>query len=542
MDTSLHYTSVNHANCLVSTINNLRRGGKLCDIVISAGDVRIPAHRLVLAAASPYFGPLLELAHSSPSNGMPTEIRLHDIDAAAIEQIIEFCYTSTICVTEDNVWCLLPTATRLQMSELCTLCSDFLHSLLSPDTCMRTYAVAYHCGLTELVTEVVKMLKDSLDKVIQSDGFCEMSIEELSTALTTLPSAVVGHRDMVRAIRCWVQHDSETRKCHASQLAQAFPGLVSRLKEFLPEIPLFQPSDDSGTPEPDQKILRYEAGREDDGADSPAGDEHDGISSPPLCLVCGEIFRSEQELSQHKHDCTEALLKESGEVLENGFPDSPSDSLDGGEEDSSGIPSRRDQHVCQLCYKAFADKKSLGKHMRTHSQNGFSCSSCNKRYSTRSHLLGHMRLHSSTHSPFACDYCRHPFSSYCALKVHMRGHKGARPFSCPTCGQHFAKNIHLKRHISTHTGIKPHVCDLCAKHFSRSDHLKRHVQSIHAGQRPHACHICHKAFVRKYELNKHLQLHVRTGAMLSDATWDALPLLGQASPSPSMSLDSTDSP
>lgn len=45
-----------------------------------------------------------------------------------------------------------------------------------------------------------------------------MSIEELSTALTTLPSAVVGHRDMVRAIRCWVQHDSETRKCHASQV------------------------------------------------------------------------------------------------------------------------------------------------------------------------------------------------------------------------------------------------------------------------------------------------------------------------------------
>lgn len=42
------------------------------------------------------------------------------------------------------------------------------------------------------------------------------------------------------------------------QLAQAFPGLVSRLKEFLPEIPLFQPSDDSGTPEPDQKILRYD--------------------------------------------------------------------------------------------------------------------------------------------------------------------------------------------------------------------------------------------------------------------------------------------
>ena len=76
MDTSLHYTSVSHATCLVSTINKLRRGGQLCDVVITTGNTRISAHRLVLAASSPYFGPLLEPAHAAPLNGQwPQEAR-----------------------------------------------------------------------------------------------------------------------------------------------------------------------------------------------------------------------------------------------------------------------------------------------------------------------------------------------------------------------------------------------------------------------------------------------------------------------------------
>ncbi|KAK7089512.1 myoneurin-like [Littorina saxatilis] len=558
MDTSLHYTSVNHATCLVSTINKLRRGGQLCDVIIVAGNARIAAHRLVLAASSPYFGPLLEPTHSPPVNGMPLEICLNDLDPDPMEQIIEFCYTSSICVNEENVWTLLPTATRLQMSELCDLCTDYLRSSLSPDTSMQTCLAALRSGLVDLAADAQKMLKDDLDKVLESEGFLEMNVNDVSEVLQALPSSVLGHRDTVRAIRNWFQYKQDSRQFNAAQLARSFPGLLSRLKEFLPEDVVLRPVDFDSLPAspseltPQASPVDFSRSREvpecdsdmngldlslsrEDAFESVASDSQDSFSAP-LCLVCGEIFHTPTDLSQHKSDCTQILLKESGEVLENGFPSSPAGSSDSREEERDGVQGKAsDQHVCQLCYKIFGDKKSLGKHMRTHSQSGFSCNVCEKRYSTKSHLLGHMRLHSGTQSPFTCDYCRHPFSSYCALKVHMRGHKGARPFSCPTCGQHFAKNIHLKRHISTHTGIKPHECELCLKHFSRSDHLKRHIQSIHAGQRPHVCHVCNKAFVRKYELNKHLELHHAATAvgsrpavmpMRMGGSWDGAAFLG----------------
>jgi kelch-like protein 20 len=96
---------------------------------------------------------------------MPVEICLEDVDAASMEQIIEFCYTSSICVSEDNVYGLLPTATRLQMTELCTLCSDFLRSGLTRETAMMTYLTAVRCAITDLAHDTQHILKDSLDEV-----------------------------------------------------------------------------------------------------------------------------------------------------------------------------------------------------------------------------------------------------------------------------------------------------------------------------------------------------------------------------------------
>ena len=55
MDGVLHYTSVTHANGLVANVNQLRLGGQLCDVMLISGTHRVRAHRLVLAASSPFF-------------------------------------------------------------------------------------------------------------------------------------------------------------------------------------------------------------------------------------------------------------------------------------------------------------------------------------------------------------------------------------------------------------------------------------------------------------------------------------------------------
>jgi hypothetical protein len=49
------YNSEKHPRFALEQMNDLRRQGELCDVVLVAGERRIGAHRLVLCACSSYF-------------------------------------------------------------------------------------------------------------------------------------------------------------------------------------------------------------------------------------------------------------------------------------------------------------------------------------------------------------------------------------------------------------------------------------------------------------------------------------------------------
>lgn len=120
------------------------RGNLLCDVVLMADGLEIPAHRVVLAACSPYFyamftGDLAE-AHTE-------RIVLQEIDGKALALLVEFMYTAEIQVTEDNVQSLLPAANILQLVEVRDACCDFLQSQLHPSNCLgiRAFADLHAC-------------------------------------------------------------------------------------------------------------------------------------------------------------------------------------------------------------------------------------------------------------------------------------------------------------------------------------------------------------------------------------------------------------
>ena len=72
----------------------------LCDVILVADSVEVPAHRPVLAACSPYFYAMFtaNLAESKAER-----IVLQEIDGKALALLIEFVYSSEIHVTEENV-------------------------------------------------------------------------------------------------------------------------------------------------------------------------------------------------------------------------------------------------------------------------------------------------------------------------------------------------------------------------------------------------------------------------------------------------------
>lgn len=49
------FCSLSHSSTLLRELHRMRESGALCDVMLQIGECRLHAHKLVLAAVSPYF-------------------------------------------------------------------------------------------------------------------------------------------------------------------------------------------------------------------------------------------------------------------------------------------------------------------------------------------------------------------------------------------------------------------------------------------------------------------------------------------------------
>ena len=60
-----------------------------------------------------------------------------------MELLIDFCYTTTITIEEENVQQLLPAACLLQMTQIQQYCCEFLSKQLHPSNCLGKFTYSY---------------------------------------------------------------------------------------------------------------------------------------------------------------------------------------------------------------------------------------------------------------------------------------------------------------------------------------------------------------------------------------------------------------
>ena len=139
-------THTEEAFCCMKT---MRSRGALCDVNLLIGEPqrRISAHRVVLAACSPYFQAMFT---SELIESRQRDITLQGVDADAIELLVDFAYTARIQVSEENVQALLPASSLLQLNSVKDACCEFLKNQLHPRTVweyelLRTHTSAQTC-------------------------------------------------------------------------------------------------------------------------------------------------------------------------------------------------------------------------------------------------------------------------------------------------------------------------------------------------------------------------------------------------------------
>ncbi|WKX93973.1 hypothetical protein Q1695_011327 [Nippostrongylus brasiliensis] len=144
---------------ILSKLASFREFGTFCDVILEADSsskdkseptspTSIRAHKLVLAAASPYFRETL----SSRSYASSNEIRIvvEDIDGKTLRVLVDYMYTGRIDISEKNVRVLFGAAKILQLDPVLGECTRYLIEHLNISNWMEEADFAKAHGCTEL--------------------------------------------------------------------------------------------------------------------------------------------------------------------------------------------------------------------------------------------------------------------------------------------------------------------------------------------------------------------------------------------------------
>lgn len=203
----------------MEVMNMLRQNSKLCDVALRAGNETFHAHKVVLAAASPYFKAMF--CTSGMKECEMTEIPLQGVQPCVLSMLIDFAYTSELTVSEMNVCSLLPTATMFNMLHIVEACCTFLEHQLDPSNCIGIADFAQAHGCHELYKKARLFIYEKFALVCQNEEFMQLSPNQLVQVIKRDELNVRCESEVYDAVLRWVKHDSSRRLNRLEQLLSA---------------------------------------------------------------------------------------------------------------------------------------------------------------------------------------------------------------------------------------------------------------------------------------------------------------------------------
>ena len=196
-----------------------RDEGFFSDVAINAGKQTIAANRLVLSCFSRYFEGMFKLKMKERYENV---IEIQAVDGQTTKALIDFIYTGSITINDENVMLMLSGANYFQMQEVEQFCFEFLRSHVTPDNALDILKASTLYKNHALKDEVEQYISANFTDVARTDDFKELSKQSLTARILNLDSNTVNVALIYKAIISWIQHDKETRKSEFPELFNLF--------------------------------------------------------------------------------------------------------------------------------------------------------------------------------------------------------------------------------------------------------------------------------------------------------------------------------
>uniref|UniRef100_A0A3B4B7E7 Uncharacterized protein n=1 Tax=Periophthalmus magnuspinnatus TaxID=409849 RepID=A0A3B4B7E7_9GOBI len=416
------------SNSVLTHLNQLRVQGRLCDIVVHVQGQSFRAHKVVLAASSPYFRDHMSLSQMSTVS--LTVIR----NPCVFEQLLSFCYTGRLCLQLADIISYLTAASFLQMQHIIDRCTQILEG------------IHLKISLADLEEEQREegprsARARSLESVVRSGHSLRLlgpRAEEAETPPEEPPSPPPpvehsGAKEPVlrinRAGQWYVETSSEPERSAMDRVHIK----TERLEEWM-----------------GAESQQEEGGAMEEGT---VMIDSSGRSTVVTATAVGAIATRSNIQPSSSFSETERFSPTGSVVV-----------LADRQRAKSESPNRADelrQPSSQVPNTSF-DMGGYEDYLREQVGDRW------YRYNPR----------------LTCIYCCKSFNQKGSLDRHMRLHMGITPFVCRICGKKYTRKDQLEYHIRKHTGNKPFHCHVCGKSFPFQAILNQHFRKNHPGCAP----------------------------------------------------------
>ncbi|XP_035699312.1 kelch-like protein 24 isoform X2 [Branchiostoma floridae] len=197
-------------------LHDFRSEGHLVDVTLCAEGKEIPCHRLVLSACSDYFYTMFNGAHCESKKD---KIEIGGVSAEALQQLVDYAYTSKITITFDNVQPLFEAANMLQVKGVEDRCEKFLTNNLSPETCLVTWVLADKVSSEPLLERAKIYTLKHFEDVCVMEEFLELPVDFLKTCISDDGLHAKKEKRVLEVVMLWVRHLKE-RQTHLKELLE----------------------------------------------------------------------------------------------------------------------------------------------------------------------------------------------------------------------------------------------------------------------------------------------------------------------------------
>lgn len=204
-----------HSGNFLKEMNILYEDDLLKDITLCIQNQTLSCHRVVLAAASPYFKAMftLDLNESKQSH-----IELHEIDFESVSHIVDYAYTGSIHIHQENVQNLLGAASLFQILPIQKACAKFLETQIDNSNCIGIFNFAHIHNCDSLRQKAREHIDKNFTEVCQGEEFLYLSEEKIQDLISS-DELNVDREDIVfEAVMKWILEDEEERRSFIGNL------------------------------------------------------------------------------------------------------------------------------------------------------------------------------------------------------------------------------------------------------------------------------------------------------------------------------------